>query len=193
MGTTFTLAHLSTSTFTLAAYQFGALALKRCSVTSIGIATARASICARSSIGLSPTGGAEIRSHRGHRRSRQHRVATGARRALEWLRSARASRPVTVVPGNHDIYVRMLRDPGAMRWHDYMRSNVEGLLVVDANDAVSFSIRAPLRQYRADRRQFCQFHMPPILAAGRVGHEQRGARRRCSRRARAERGSCVSC
>ncbi len=92
--------------------------------------------------------------------------------ALEWLRSLGPPDQVTVIPGNHDIYVRLLRDPGAMRWRDYMTSNVEGLLVVDANNAVGFPF---VRRFGniALIGVNSAAPMPPIIAAGRVGHEQR--------------------
>lgn len=46
--------------------------------------------------------------------------------ALEWLATVGPPERVTVVPGNHDIYVRMRRDPGTARWQPYMQANADG-------------------------------------------------------------------
>ena len=40
--------------------------------------------------------------------------------ALEWLGTVGPPDRVSVVPGNHDIYVRMASDPGVARWTPYM-------------------------------------------------------------------------
>jgi 3',5'-cyclic AMP phosphodiesterase CpdA len=78
---------------------------------------------------------------------------------------------VTVIPGNHDIYVRLLRDPGAMRWREYMAPGGDGAQI-EANDAAQFPFvrrfgRVALIGVNS------AVPMPPIMAAGRVGHEQR--------------------
>ena len=39
--------------------------------------------------------------------------------ALEWLRTVGPPDRVSVVPGNHDIYVPMASDPGVARWMPY--------------------------------------------------------------------------
>lgn len=46
--------------------------------------------------------------------------------ALEWLRSVGPPERVSVVPGNHDIYCRLWRDPGVERWRAYMRGDAAG-------------------------------------------------------------------
>lgn len=46
--------------------------------------------------------------------------------ALEWLKSIGPPSRVTVVPGNHDIYCRLWRDPGVERWRAYMTSDAAG-------------------------------------------------------------------
>ncbi|MGI9522456.1 MAG: metallophosphoesterase family protein [Hyphomicrobiaceae bacterium] len=43
--------------------------------------------------------------------------------ALAWLEALGTPNEVSVVPGNHDIYCRLWRDPGVERWRAYMRSN----------------------------------------------------------------------
>lgn len=40
--------------------------------------------------------------------------------ALAWLEALGPTDRVSVVPGNHDIYVRLLRDAGVARWQGYM-------------------------------------------------------------------------
>ncbi len=40
--------------------------------------------------------------------------------ARGWLEALGPSSDVTVVPGNHDIYVRLRSDPGVARWLDFM-------------------------------------------------------------------------
>src|SRR5687768_14674595 len=47
------------------------------------------------------------------------------RLARAWLETIGSPETVTVVPGNHDAYVRLRRDPGLKRWDDYMRNNWE--------------------------------------------------------------------
>ncbi|MET0569308.1 MAG: metallophosphoesterase [Hyphomicrobiaceae bacterium] len=91
--------------------------------------------------------------------------------ALEWLRSLGPPDQVSVIPGNHDIYVRLPRDPGAMRWRDYMTSNAEGVQL-GASNAVDFPF---VRRFGnvALVGVNSAVPMPPIIAAGRVGHEQR--------------------
>jgi len=46
--------------------------------------------------------------------------------ARTWLESVGTPQHVSVVPGNHDIYVELGADPGIGRWDAYMLSNVAG-------------------------------------------------------------------
>ena len=90
--------------------------------------------------------------------------------ALHWLRTLGPPDRVSVVPGNHDIYVRLLRDPGAMRWRDYMAPNAGGAqFSPDGETGFPFV------------RRFGQVAlvgvnsavpMPPVIAAGRIGRGQ---------------------
>lgn len=48
-------------------------------------------------------------------------------RAVVWLGALGPPDTVSVVPGNHDIYVRLYRDEGIGRWRDYMASDSAGL------------------------------------------------------------------
>lgn len=44
----------------------------------------------------------------------------------EWLTSVGVGEAVTVIPGNHDAYTPMVRDPGYWRWAAYMTANEAG-------------------------------------------------------------------
>ena len=46
--------------------------------------------------------------------------------ALRWLHTVGPPDRVSVVPGNHDVYVRLLSDPGVLRWASYMHSDERG-------------------------------------------------------------------
>jgi 3',5'-cyclic AMP phosphodiesterase CpdA len=93
--------------------------------------------------------------------------------ALAWLEALGPPDKVSVVPGNHDIYCRLWRDPGVERWRAYMTSDAIGatfatngergfpyvrilgrLAIVGVNSAV------PTR---------------PFMAIGRVGEPQLAA------------------
>ena len=89
--------------------------------------------------------------------------------ALEWLRSIGTPDRVTVVPGNHDIYVRMWRDPGTARWQDYMRANAEGAGYGDGQHAFPF-----VRRFGGIALVGVNSAVPtpPVLARGRVGRDQ---------------------
>lgn len=89
--------------------------------------------------------------------------------ALEWLRGLGSSDRVTVVPGNHDIYVRMRRDPGTARWQDYMRANAEG-----ANYSTDADVFPFVRRFGRIALIGVNSAVPtaPVLARGRVGPEQ---------------------
>ena len=47
--------------------------------------------------------------------------------AAHWLAALGPPERVSVVPGNHDIYCRLWRDPGVERWRAYMESNAGGM------------------------------------------------------------------
>ena len=55
--------------------------------------------------------------------------------ALEWLHALGLPGRVSVVPGNHDIYSRLMDDPGVGRWADYMRSDTFGASICARTDA----------------------------------------------------------
>ncbi|KUO69611.1 MAG: hypothetical protein APF80_13315 [Alphaproteobacteria bacterium BRH_c36] len=96
--------------------------------------------------------------------------------ATAFLKGLGSPEAVSVVPGNHDIYVRLKRDPGVARWREYMASDAFG-------QAVLVGIGA-----RADGFPFVRRHgrvaliglnsalpMPPFVAAGLLGGQQLGA------------------
>jgi len=93
--------------------------------------------------------------------------------SLEWLKRLGSPNDVTVIPGNHDIYAKLVRDPGVERWRAYMcgrgpRDEVAGL-------------PAPLSTGFPFVRIFGNFALininsavptPPAVASGRVGEAQ---------------------
>lgn len=90
--------------------------------------------------------------------------------ALVWLRSLGPPERVTVVPGNHDTYSRIGRDPGTRRWAAYMTSNAEGLAFTDANaDGPPFvRLIGDVALIGVDSA----VPTPPMVAWGRVGAGQ---------------------
>jgi 3',5'-cyclic AMP phosphodiesterase CpdA len=46
--------------------------------------------------------------------------------SLQWLASVGEAEHVTVIPGNHDAYVRATRHRAAETWADYVRGDVDG-------------------------------------------------------------------
>ncbi len=50
--------------------------------------------------------------------------------ALEWLQRLGPPDRVSIVPGNHDIYCKLWRDPGVERWRAYMTSDAAGAPLV---------------------------------------------------------------
>jgi 3',5'-cyclic AMP phosphodiesterase CpdA len=91
--------------------------------------------------------------------------------ALAWLKSLGPPELVTVVPGNHDTYVRSGPDPGARRWADYMRSNAAGLAFTggDAEGPPFVRVLGEIAIVGIDSA----VPTPPLLAWGKVGRKQR--------------------
>jgi 3',5'-cyclic AMP phosphodiesterase CpdA len=89
--------------------------------------------------------------------------------ALAWLESLGRPEDVTVIPGNHDIYSRLRRDPGTERWSGYMASCAQGAMRVDAGEAFPF-VRT-LDQV-AIIGVNSAVPTPPLVASGRVGEAQ---------------------
>jgi 3',5'-cyclic AMP phosphodiesterase CpdA len=83
--------------------------------------------------------------------------------ARAWLESLGSSYDVTLVPGNHDIYVRGARNEPHSHWGDYMRGD-------DAGET-----RFPFLRRRSGLALIglCSaVPTPPFLATGRLGEEQ---------------------
>lgn len=92
---------------------------------------------------------------------------------LAWLKTVGTSDDVTVIPGNHDIYTRLVADPGVERWRPYMEAR-------GTTDAVP-DLPEPLASGFPFVRTFGRFAFvcvnsavptPPGDASGRVGPEQ---------------------
>jgi 3',5'-cyclic AMP phosphodiesterase CpdA len=90
--------------------------------------------------------------------------------ALAWLKGLGPPDRVTVVPGNHDTYSALGRDPGARRWAAYMTSNAEGLAFTDGNaDGPPFvRVIGDVALVGVDSA----VPTPPLAAWGRVGDRQ---------------------
>ena len=83
--------------------------------------------------------------------------------ARSWLQSLGAPHDVSLVPGNHDIYMRATARDAQLHWGDYMRS--------DAVDEVSFPFlrrRGPLALIGLSSA----VPTAPLLATGRLGSAQ---------------------
>lgn len=90
--------------------------------------------------------------------------------ALRWLEGLGAPDAVTVVPGNHDIYIAMRKHRGVRLWEEYMRSCPWGGAGPDADDQeFPFSRRVgPVALIGLNSA----LPTPPMSAAGRLGHAQ---------------------
>ena len=84
------------------------------------------------------------RPHRGDRRSGQPVAARRIRRARAWLDALGPPPDVTVIPGNHDIYVPGALDGPSTFWGDYMRGD-------NGAGRRRVPVRAPARRRGADR------------------------------------------
>ncbi len=94
--------------------------------------------------------------------------------ALDWLKSIGPPGDISVVPGNHDVYVRTFRDPGHMRWRDYMASNSAGAVLLEDNDGGALGGFPFARQFGEILLIGLCSGVPkaPFVAAGRLGSEQ---------------------
>lgn len=94
--------------------------------------------------------------------------------ARAWLETLGTPDKVTVIPGNHDAYVRLKRDSGFRNWNDYMRSNwAAGGLMLDAGDS-GFPF---VRRFGDIALIGLSSALPtaPLMASGRLGPEQLAA------------------
>ena len=85
--------------------------------------------------------------------------------ALRWLEALGPPDRVTVVPGNHDIYVRLKNDPGIGRWRPYFSERPQR---ADAAAGAEFPFVRRLGSVALIG--LCSaVPTPPFVAAGRVG------------------------
>jgi len=99
-------------------------------------------------------------------------------RAAAWLSTLGPPDRVAVVPGNHDVYTRLWRDPGLARWADYMASNAAGQRLFDGDVSPQSSFGAltfpfvrrigPVALIALNSAIFTA----PGIAAGRLGPQQ---------------------
>jgi 3',5'-cyclic AMP phosphodiesterase CpdA len=85
--------------------------------------------------------------------------------ARAWLESVGAADRVTVIPGNHDTYVRATQQCFAKAWSNYLRSDVA------ADGDVTFPSvrrRGPLAMISTSSA----VPTPPLMATGRLGRSQ---------------------
>ncbi len=91
--------------------------------------------------------------------------------ALSWLKQLGSSHDVSVVPGNHDVYVPLFKDPGIGRWNQFM-----------TNDGKDQHIHSSSREgfpYVRRREDVAIIGLSsaiptmPLIAAGRLGATQR--------------------
>lgn len=85
-----------------------------------------------------------------------------------WLKGLGAPERITVVPGNHDCYVRLVRDPGITRWSPWMSGDDHPL-------AVGEEPRFPFVRRRQDVAIVALSSgvpTPVFMATGRLGAGQ---------------------
>ncbi len=97
--------------------------------------------------------------------------------ATRWLTALGTPDEISVIPGNHDIYTRLGRDPGIAHWSAYMASDDYGQ-TVRAQSAIDATTLFP------SLRRFGHIALiglnsaeptPPAVATGRVGEQQLAA------------------
>jgi 3',5'-cyclic AMP phosphodiesterase CpdA len=96
--------------------------------------------------------------------------------AAKWLTSVGTPADVSLVPGNHDIYTRLGRDPGVGRWAAYMACDAWGREMIGSSGAAFPYVR---RTGPVAIVGLCSaVETPPGIASGRLGTEQLAAARR---------------
>jgi len=89
--------------------------------------------------------------------------------ALTWLRTIGSPQTVSVVPGNHDAYVRLHSDPGMERWRAYMTSDSWGLELTGGRTGFPYVRRlGPIALIGLSSA----VPTPLFVAAGRLGEDQ---------------------
>jgi 3',5'-cyclic AMP phosphodiesterase CpdA len=89
---------------------------------------------------------------------------------LDWLRSLGEPHAVSVIPGNHDIYGRLGRDPGTDRWAAYMASCAEGATLTGTPAGFPYVRRLGQVALVGVNSAVVT---PPMMAWGEVGAAQR--------------------
>jgi len=101
------------------------------------------------------------------------------REARAWLEQLGPADRVTLVPGNHDQYVKAPWNQTLGLWFDYMASDPGQPTLGNASQLFpSVRVRAPVAFIGVSSVYPC----PPFLATGRVGADQRQALERALRR-----------
>jgi len=92
--------------------------------------------------------------------------------ALAWLETLGPPERVSVIPGNHDIYSRVGRDPGTRHWASYMASDVQGAdFIRQASDFPFVRVLGTVALVGVNSA----ITTPPLMAWGRVGRDQLAA------------------
>lgn len=104
--------------------------------------------------------------------------------AAHWLASVGAPTHVSLVPGNHDIYCRLGRDPGIGRWQAYMTSDDWGRQA-GGGEATGFPYVRRVGPV-AIVGLCSAVETAPGMATGRLGSEQIAAAQRILARLAAE-------
>ncbi len=89
--------------------------------------------------------------------------------ALAWLEALGPPDRISVIPGNHDIYTRIGRDPGTRRWAAYMESDAKGAAF--ASQALEFPFVRVLGSVALIGVNSA-VPTPPFMAWGRIEHDQ---------------------
>ena len=92
--------------------------------------------------------------------------------ALAWLKELGPPERVSVIPGNHDIYSRIGRDPGTRRWASYMTSDAQGADFLGVQRDFPF-VRVLGQVALVGVNSAVP--TPPLMAWGRIGREQLAA------------------
>jgi 3',5'-cyclic AMP phosphodiesterase CpdA len=93
--------------------------------------------------------------------------------ALAWLEALGPPDKVSVVPGNHDIYCRLWRDPGVERWRAYMTSDATGATIAEEGERGFPYVRILGRLALVGVNSAVPTR--PFMAIGRIGEPQLAA------------------
>ncbi len=89
--------------------------------------------------------------------------------ARQWLETIGSPPRVTVVPGNHDAYVKVPWSKSLALWQDYMQSDADGASFVKSNEPFPFVRRLGSV---AVVGLSSAVPMPPLIAGGKLGDVQ---------------------